>query len=166
MLFPVFNAFCFLLKATSYLVFLLLYCRLRLLNPFLQEVLKNLSQTKAIYISNNKKGYINSIFECLMTVLVGLFYYLFLRAVLPGVRWLYSQIYNAFSSSWKGHMLSWLTLFNLSFAGVCVVPVLVVLFLKSFTCMWNMIKPKIFQNSYNYCGCKLQPAFHISGYIY
>lgn len=54
---------------------------------------------------------------------------------MPGVRWLYSQIYNAFSSSWKGHMLSWLTLFNLSLAGVCVVPILVVLFLKPFTCM-------------------------------
>lgn len=81
------------------------------------------------------KGHINSTFECLMTVVVGLFYYLFLCAVLPGVRWLYSQIYNAFPSSCKGHMLSWLTPFNLSFAGVCVVPILVVLFLKPFAWM-------------------------------
>lgn len=80
------------------------------------------------------KGYINSNFEYLVIIVVGLLYYLFLQAVLPGVRWLYSQIYNAFSSSWKGHMLPWLSPFNLSFSGVCVIPILV-LFLRPFAHM-------------------------------
>lgn len=112
-----FNAYCFLSKAISYLPFLLLYCKIRLLNPPYRKHFKICCKLDLFMFLIMNKGYIKSNFECLVTILVGLLYYLFLQAVLPGVRWLYSRIYNAFSSSWKGHMLPWLTLFNLSFAG-------------------------------------------------